>query len=74
MRTYKQLTQEQRYQLSILLKMGMNQTPIAKFIGVDKSTISRELNPNRGQRGYRPSEGIGYNCTNLLCLVSFIET
>jgi IS30 family transposase len=38
------------------MKMGINQTQIAKFIGVDKSTISRELSRNRGQRGYRPKQ------------------
>jgi len=59
MRTYKQLTQEQRYQIYALMKMGINQTQIGKFIGVDKSTISRELSRNRGQRGYRPKQAHG---------------
>ena len=56
MRTYKQLTQEQRYQIYALMKMGHHRTQIANCIGVDKSTISRELNRNRGQRGYRPKQ------------------
>ena len=56
MRTYKQLTQEQRYQIYVLMKMGHYQTDIAKCIGVDKSTISRELKRNQGQRGYRPKQ------------------
>jgi IS30 family transposase len=56
MRTYKQLTQEQRYQIYALMKMGHYQTEIAKCIGVDKSTISRELKRNHGQRGYRPKQ------------------
>jgi len=56
MRTYQQLTQEQRYQIYALMKMGHYQTEIAKCIGVDKSTISRELKRNRGQRGYRPKQ------------------
>jgi IS30 family transposase len=38
------------------MKMGHPQTEIAKCIGVDKSTISRELRRNRGQRGYRPKQ------------------
>lgn len=54
MRTYIQLTREQRYQIYALQKMDHNQTAIAKAIGVDKSTISRELVRNKGQRGYRP--------------------
>lgn len=54
MRTYTQLTREQRYQIYVLRKMGHNQTAIAKAIGKDKSTINRELKRNKGQRGYRP--------------------
>jgi len=56
MRTYTQLTQEQRYQIYVLKKMGHHQTEIAKCLGVDKSTISRELKRNQGQRGYRPKQ------------------
>ena len=56
MRTYTQLTHEQRYQHSALLKMGQNQTEIVKVIGAHKLTISRELRRNRGQRGYRPKQ------------------
>ena len=59
MRTYKQLTQEQRYQIYALKKMGHNQTEIANCIGVNKSTISRELKRNQGQRGYRPKQAHG---------------
>ena len=59
MRTYKQLTQEQRYQIYALKKMGHNQTQIANYFGVDKSTISRELKRNQGQRGYRPKQAYG---------------
>jgi transposase, IS30 family len=58
-RNYKQLTQNQRYQIKALLKSGQNQTEIAKIIGVDKSTISRELKRNRGLRGYRPKQAQG---------------
>jgi IS30 family transposase len=53
---YTQLTQEQRYQTYSLLKMEHTQTEIAECIGVHKSTISRELRRNRGQRGYRPKQ------------------
>jgi IS30 family transposase len=54
--TYTQLTQEQRYQISALKKMGHSQTEIAECVGVHKSTISRELRRNQGQRGYRPKQ------------------
>jgi len=53
---YAQLTQAQRYQIYSLLKMGHSQTAIANCIEVHKSTISRELKRNRGQRGYRPKQ------------------
>nr|AUN37111.1 mobile element protein [uncultured bacterium] len=53
---YRQLTQEQRYQISALLKAGFSQSHIAIELGVDKSTISRELKRNRGLRGYRPKQ------------------
>ena len=59
MRTYKQLTQEQRYQIFALMNMGHQQTQISNSLGVDKSTISRELSRNRGQRGYRPKQAHG---------------
>jgi IS30 family transposase len=54
--SYTQLTQEQRYQIYALLKIGHNGTEIAKVIGSHKSTISRELRRNCGQRGYRPKQ------------------
>lgn len=53
---YTQLTQDQRYQISALLKMGHNQKEIAAVIGTDKSTVSRELSRNKGLRGYRPKQ------------------
>lgn len=56
MRNYTQLTREQRYQIYVLLKAGHNQTDIARFIKVHKSTICRELRRNRGMKGYRPKQ------------------
>ena len=53
MKHYAQLTQEQRYQIDAYRKAGLNQTETAKKLRVDKSTISREIRRNRGQRGYR---------------------
>jgi len=54
--SYSQLTQEQRYQIYALLKMGHNRTEIAKVIDMHKATISRELSRNSGRRGYRPKQ------------------
>jgi len=53
MRTYNQLTSEQRYQISALKRIGHSQTEIAKELEVHKSTINRELSRNTGERGYR---------------------
>jgi IS30 family transposase len=53
---YTQLTQEQRYQIYALMKAGFNRTQIASEISVHKSTVSREMRRNRGQRGYRPKQ------------------
>jgi len=54
--SYTQLTQEQRYQIHALLKMEHQQTEIAEYLGVHKSTVSRELRRNKGLRGYRPKQ------------------
>lgn len=53
---YKQLTLVQRYQIYALLKTGQNQVTVAKVLNVHRSTISRELRRNEGQRGYRPAQ------------------
>jgi len=54
MRTYHQLTQAQRYQIYALRKTRHSLAEIAEVLGVHKSSVSRELKRNRGQRGYRP--------------------
>ena len=43
---YKQLTDEQRYQIEALKREGFTQEDIAKSIGKSPSTISRELRRN----------------------------
>jgi transposase len=50
---YLHLTCEQRCQIYALLQSGHSQAHIARQIGVDPSTISRELVRNTGARGYR---------------------
>ncbi|TLS76913.1 IS30 family transposase [Mariprofundus erugo] len=54
--SYTQLTREQRYQIYALKKAGHLQVEIARVIGVNKSTISRELSRNTGLRSYRPKQ------------------
>jgi len=53
MKTYKQLTYEERCQIYALNKSQMSQNKIAKQLNVSQSTISRELARNTGLRGYR---------------------
>ena len=53
---YTQLTQEQRYKIYAFLKAGFSQLAIAIEINVHKSTICRELQRNRGLKGYRPKQ------------------
>jgi len=54
--SYIQLTQEQRYQIGVYLRMGKKQSEIAKEIKVHKSTVSREIRRNgSGRWKYNPS-------------------
>ena len=53
---YTHLTQDERYQIAILNKAGHNQSDIARVMNRQKSTISREMKRNRGERGYRPKQ------------------
>mgnify|MGYP003382595463 CR=1 FL=1 len=54
--TYTHLTRDERYQIAILTKAGHGQSEIAELMKRHRSTISRELRRNRGQRGYRPKQ------------------
>lgn len=54
--SYHQLTENERYQIYALNKAGLNQKEIADTLGRSPSTISRELQRNRGLRGYRPQQ------------------
>ena len=54
--TYHHLSQEERYQISALLKAGLTQAQISLNLGRHKSTISREVSRNSGLRGYRPRQ------------------
>ena len=54
--SYKQLTLEKRYEIRAYMQAGFSQNDIAGFIGVHKSTITREIQRNTGLRGYRPRQ------------------
>lgn len=55
---YRQLTQEQRYQIGACLKIGMKKSEIAKEIKVHKSTVSREIRRNSTPHRYNPSRAV----------------
>jgi len=48
--TYEHLSQEERYQIYILMSAGNSQQQIAELLGRHKSTISREIARNRRSR------------------------
>lgn len=54
--SYRQLTQEERFQIAAFCKANFSTKEIACDLNRDKSTIYRELKRNTGQRGYRPKQ------------------
>lgn len=50
-----------RYQIEALVKVGMRQKMIAANIGVDASTVSRELSRNIAKRGRTAGEYVASN-------------
>jgi transposase, IS30 family len=53
---YKHLTEEERYQIDDLQREGFSQNKIAKLLNRSPSTLSREMNRNKGDRGWRPRQ------------------
>jgi len=53
MKSYRRFEYEDRCQLHALVKRGLTQEEIAAALGFSQGTISRELQRNRGKRGYR---------------------
>jgi IS30 family transposase len=49
---YTHLTQDERYQIAILNKSGHDQSDIVRVMNRHKSTIGREMQRNRSDRGY----------------------
>ncbi len=56
MREYHQLTEEDRIEIYAMKQAGKRQNVIAAVLGVDPSTISREIARNTGLRGYYPKQ------------------
>ncbi len=54
--SYHQLTENERYQIYAMKKLGHSQKEIADLLSRSPATISRELKRNQGLRGYRPGQ------------------
>ena len=59
--SYSHLTQDERYQIAILHKAGHDRSEIARIMNRHKSTIGREMQRNRGARGYRPKQAHAFS-------------
>ncbi len=55
-RSYKHLTQEQRYEIRAMYLQGISYRRMSSILGLSPSTISREIRRNSGFRGYRPKQ------------------
>ena len=56
MNGYRRLNQVDRIRIKDFLTLGLSQTQIADKLKVHKSTISREIKRNSGQKGYRSKQ------------------
>jgi transposase, IS30 family len=54
--SYTHLTADERYQIDDLRREGHSQKQIAETLGRSESTLSRELERNKGDRGWRPRQ------------------
>jgi len=55
-RPYRRLREEDRQVIYRMSKAGNTQSAIAQAIGFNQSTVSKEMNRNRGHKGYRPKQ------------------
>lgn len=67
-KNYNQLSLDQRYQIEALLRVGIRQNEIARKIGVNPSTISRELKRNIACRGRTAGSYYASNAQRKTCL------
>ena len=56
MKQYRQLTEDDRIEIYAMKQAGKTPAHSAFRLGVDRSTIYRELERNSGRRGYRPGQ------------------
>ena len=54
--SYRRMTSEDRLRIKDNLDAGLTKSEIAGKLGFHKSTITREISRNKGDRGYRPKQ------------------
>jgi IS30 family transposase len=64
---YKHLSREERYQIHSLLKAKQTISKIARLLGINRSTISREHMRGRGLPGYRAEQACAKVSDRALC-------
>lgn len=70
---YSQLTLDDRINIYIGLQQNFTYQEIAKQLGKDKSTISREIKRNSGKRGYRYKQAHQFTLTRKMNAKKFIR-
>ena len=58
--SYRHLSLEERHYIEVEKKMGASSNEIAKALGRSQTTISREIDRNTGQRGYRHKQASSF--------------
>ena len=53
---YRHLSLQERHYIEIELRKGTSQNKIAQALNRPQGTISKEINRNKGQRGYRHNQ------------------
>ena len=64
---YRHVTLEDRIRIKTYLEQGLTQSTIAVKLGFHKSTISREIRRNSGQKGYRYKQAQALSEERQLC-------
>ena len=77
MKQYTQLSQDERYAISRCIKSDKSKTQLARELNRSRSTFYREINRNKGLRGYRPKQAHllaqKRRYKNTRCFTSFAE-
>ena len=62
MRSYTQLTKEERYHIDLMKQQGHSLRAMAKGMSRSHTTLGRDVKRNRGKRGYRDQQAHEKTC------------